>query len=312
MIIRIDQAVVKTIKAELKKALPKVGSSHLTEAVAGGFGFRNNAALMAALRSGPVYATTYPNRFAVRLQELGGPSPCPSPCVPEVMESHAYLFCVALWSIAQAFVPVNHAEGLLYAFGIEAYRLRQAFEREEGQRELTRDLNFGFEHIKGNQFCCTVVPHKRADVLTVYVADRGMVIGLVVELMQYALDGVEERMIKNYKPPAEESLVTGPVHSEIQGEFDSDRGWLHDRPEKLDSVLNVKLYPKAALVTINHESRYWSRDRMICRLDQASYDRLLAGMPYGAAFAASLAVQAHHAYVCERFGIKLPPGTPWC
>jgi hypothetical protein len=259
---------------------------------------------MAALRGGPVYTTIYLNEFEARLLELG--YPCPSTVS---LESYASVINEALWSSPQAFVPLTHADGLYYALAMEGYRLNQALGKEKADDK--KSLHLAFEHIRDNEFRCTAMPHQRADLLTIDnpgIIEYG-ILGGIVEFTEAALQGLERRMIKNYGPPAAERLVAGPPEREVEGGFDSDLGFYHEHPEKFDSVVTVKLYPKAALVTFNRESRSWNRNRVICRLDQARHDRLLAAMNKGAVAAACWALYFQDLADWERFGIKPPPVT---
>lgn len=62
------------LKRLTRLALPQVGSSHLSEAIASLFGYRTQAALLASMSSGthtPILVRMDPDRFVGRLRDLG-------------------------------------------------------------------------------------------------------------------------------------------------------------------------------------------------------------------------------------------------
>jgi len=72
----IDLNYIKLLKSEAAELAPTTASSHLTEAIAAGFGFNTNAALRAALKQGPIQADLDDNAAWQRLVEIGA-DPCP-------------------------------------------------------------------------------------------------------------------------------------------------------------------------------------------------------------------------------------------
>lgn len=78
MNVMIDLDYIKLLKRELAELAPSTASSHLTEAIAAGFGFNTNAALRAALKQGPIQAELDDNAGWQRLVEIGA-DPCPPP-----------------------------------------------------------------------------------------------------------------------------------------------------------------------------------------------------------------------------------------
>ena len=72
----IDLDYIKLLKREAAELAPTAASSHLTEAIAAGFGFKTNAALRAALKQGPIQADLDDNAAWQRLSEIGA-DPCP-------------------------------------------------------------------------------------------------------------------------------------------------------------------------------------------------------------------------------------------
>lgn len=67
----ISLSFVESIKGDLWRSMPEVKSSHLTEALARGLGWRTHAALRAALASGPAECTALPEAFAGYLAQRG-------------------------------------------------------------------------------------------------------------------------------------------------------------------------------------------------------------------------------------------------
>ena len=82
--IALDVAVLKAIKAQARKALPSVGSSHLSEAIAATCGYRTSIALKSALAQKAAFIV-YPSPAfgAVRLAAIGG---LPAGLTPEAVE----------------------------------------------------------------------------------------------------------------------------------------------------------------------------------------------------------------------------------
>jgi hypothetical protein len=76
MNVMLDLTYIKLLKREFAKLAPATASSHLTEAIAAGFGFSTNAALRAALKQGPVQAELDDNAGWQRLVDIGA-DPCP-------------------------------------------------------------------------------------------------------------------------------------------------------------------------------------------------------------------------------------------
>jgi hypothetical protein len=72
----LDLASIKLLKREFAKLAPATASSHLTEAIAAGFGFNTNAALRTALKQGPIQAELDDDAAWQRLVEIGA-DPCP-------------------------------------------------------------------------------------------------------------------------------------------------------------------------------------------------------------------------------------------
>jgi hypothetical protein len=76
MNVMLDLTYIKLLKREFAKLAPATASSHLTEAIAAGFGFNTNAALRAALKQGPIQAELDDNAGWQRLVDIGA-DPCP-------------------------------------------------------------------------------------------------------------------------------------------------------------------------------------------------------------------------------------------
>ncbi|MBN9682583.1 MULTISPECIES: hypothetical protein [unclassified Corallococcus] len=121
----IDLDYIKLLKREAAELASAAASSHLTEAIAAGFGFKTNAALKAALKQGPIQAALDDNAAWQRLIEIGA-----DPCPPKGM--------LRLAAMRPLVKDAMDAMPELTTFGLEVHS-PQSKTREQIESEFAKD-----------------------------------------------------------------------------------------------------------------------------------------------------------------------------